>query len=306
MDDLRRSLDQEARRVRGSDDALERVKRRAGRRRVARQVGTGALALGIAAGGFALAVNAFSGRPGTMPQAGPSGSISPAAPTTMRREEVYAFIDAFLAARRKGSDAEPFLSSRAQHDYSCCDLILYPAGGLEKSRVTNFDKFTSNLWIVQVPVDYLVERTTCYPLMERIEVLATDPNQGIGGLLIRAASIVDVTCLPPGSDHPVVRAGAPNASANLEQGGVYWAVYIAVDDESKYINRIAERMEEQGVPVSSGTIACDHGAAEELGVPNDVLAVAAYFDTNAEASAFFEAVTPSPVGTARVQTYCED
>ena len=56
MDELRRRLEEEARRVDADPDALEGVRRRAGRRRVSRQVGTGVLALAVAAGGFALAV----------------------------------------------------------------------------------------------------------------------------------------------------------------------------------------------------------------------------------------------------------
>jgi hypothetical protein len=79
MDDLRNRLDDEARQVRARDDSLDRLRRRAGRRRVTRQVGTGTLALALAAGGFALAFDAFSGPRNARPLVGPTPSMSPSA-----------------------------------------------------------------------------------------------------------------------------------------------------------------------------------------------------------------------------------
>jgi hypothetical protein len=79
MDELRLELDDEARRLEAEPDALEAVRRRAGRRRVTRQIGTGAVAMAVAAGGFALAVDAFSGPRSERPLVGPSPSVSPSA-----------------------------------------------------------------------------------------------------------------------------------------------------------------------------------------------------------------------------------
>jgi len=77
MDELKRQLDEEARQVQSDPEALEAVRRQAGRRRVTRQIGTGTLALAVAAGGFALAWDAFRGPLGK-PVAGPtSPSPSP-------------------------------------------------------------------------------------------------------------------------------------------------------------------------------------------------------------------------------------
>lgn len=83
MDELRQHLDDEARRVEAAPDALEALKRRAGRRRVTRQIGTGTLALAVAAGGFALAFAAFRDPPAGRPLVGPSGSISPTSGPTI-------------------------------------------------------------------------------------------------------------------------------------------------------------------------------------------------------------------------------
>jgi hypothetical protein len=77
MDELKRQLDEEARRVQSDPEALEAVRRRAGRRRMTRQVGTGALALAVAGAGFGVAYSAFRGGPAGRPLVGPSGSISP-------------------------------------------------------------------------------------------------------------------------------------------------------------------------------------------------------------------------------------
>jgi LytR cell envelope-related transcriptional attenuator len=79
MDELRQHLDDEAGRITPQEDALERVKRRVGRRRVSRQIGTGVLALAVAAGGFALAVDAFSGPRRGRPMVGPTSTVSPSA-----------------------------------------------------------------------------------------------------------------------------------------------------------------------------------------------------------------------------------
>lgn len=313
-DDLRKPLDDQARRVSGSDDALEAVKRRTGRRRVARQVGTSVLALGVAAGGFALAVNAFSGRPGTIPRASPSGSVSP----TLRAEVDHfeaikiqqRFVESFVAARDAGSGAEAFLSPEARNDYSCCDLVLYPEDRIDFVRIGKFDKLDPDRSVVEVRLDFDptgglgVDAAVCFPLSERLTI--TRSAEGVDGFIVTAASSLDIYCVAGGGLLLEVGRGAPAAERDLIQGGTYWAVYLALDHRPSKMRAIADRLEEQGVPVSSGQIACDHGAAEELAVPNDVLAVAAYFDTNAEASAFFDAVKPSPVGIARVETYCED
>jgi hypothetical protein len=308
MDELRQQLDDEARQVEAGPDALAMLKRRAGRRRVTRQVGSRVIALAVAGAGFALAFQAFQGEPGGRPLVGPSGSISPTveAPEAPTQEEIYAFVDRFVASRDAGSGAEAFLAPRARQDYSCCDLVLYPPDGIADATIGKFDKVNSTMWVVQVRMDYPVGKAICAPRIERLLIQVASPDQGVGGLVIRSASVMDVICQAGGSGLPRVGEGAPAALVDLQQGGTYWAVYIAVDDGGTYIRRVADRMEEQGVAVSSGEIACDHGAAEELGVPEEVLAVAAYFDTNADAAAFFAAVDPSPLGVARVQTYCQD
>ena len=86
MSDLHGPLDREARRVRGTDDALESVRRRLERRRRTRRVAAGALALAIGGSGLALAYTAFrpgaEGGPSAAPTAGPTGSPIPGPTTT--------------------------------------------------------------------------------------------------------------------------------------------------------------------------------------------------------------------------------
>jgi hypothetical protein len=94
MDELRKQLDDEARRVEAKPDALETMRRRAGRRRVTRQVGSGVAALAIAGGGFALAFSAFRGGPTGVPLVGPSSPTASAivvgveAPPSLQAEAI--------------------------------------------------------------------------------------------------------------------------------------------------------------------------------------------------------------------------
>jgi hypothetical protein len=82
MDELRKALDDEARRVRAEAEVLDQVKARAHRRRMTRQVGSGIAALAIAGAGFAVAFGAFRG-PSGVPRAGPTSSLSPSPPPLM-------------------------------------------------------------------------------------------------------------------------------------------------------------------------------------------------------------------------------
>jgi LytR cell envelope-related transcriptional attenuator len=106
-----------------------------------------------------------------------------------------------------------------------------------------------------------------------------------------------------------VGEGAPDALRHVRQGDAYWAVYIAISDDGDAIQAVAEEMTSQGVPVSTGDMACDRGNTRVLPgrLPEPRLQrVAAYFHTRVEADAFAAALDPPPVGIARVRTYCLD
>ena len=83
MPDLRGRMDDEARRVRAGDDALESVVRRADRRRVARRATGTFLALAVAAGGVGLAYATFRPGNGARPSGGPT-----AEPTSSARAPI--------------------------------------------------------------------------------------------------------------------------------------------------------------------------------------------------------------------------
>jgi hypothetical protein len=122
MDDLRKYLDEEARRVETGPDPLEAVKRRAGRRRVTRQVGTGALALAVAGAGLGVAFSAFRGGSGVRPLVGPTNSLSPWPPSNI-----------LVVGPGNLGDAASALASRldkAGHDVNivfCADCPVHPS-----------------------------------------------------------------------------------------------------------------------------------------------------------------------------------
>ena len=80
MDEIRRALDREARRVHADPDALEDVRRRARRRSVRRRAVTTVLVVGITGATFALAYGALRPTTRTFPAAGPT----PTTETTSR------------------------------------------------------------------------------------------------------------------------------------------------------------------------------------------------------------------------------
>ncbi len=104
----------------------------------------------------------------------------------------------------------------------------------------------------------------------------------------------------------MVGEGAPPALENVEQGGTYWGVIVAVADDGDYIQRVADRMIEQGVPVSWGDVECDQGGGRRFGDGIGLQRVAAYFATSDEAERFADALDPPPVAVARVTVYCLD
>jgi hypothetical protein len=98
-----------------------------------------------------------------------------------------------------------------------------------------------------------------------------------------------------------------------QHGGTSWGLYLAVapsvDDPE--VERWTERMETIGYTPSFGDLACDDGAAEALGVDPGSSRVAVYFATRQDAETAAGTIEISlelgtPVGVARVTTYCLD
>ena len=67
-----------------------------------------------------------------------------------------------------------------------------------------------------------------------------------------------------------------------------------------------QQLVEFGVEVFPGSISCDEGAADQLGVSNEFAAVAIYFERRPDAQAWLDALDPPPLGIAMVRTFCAD
>jgi hypothetical protein len=101
----------------------------------------------------------------------------------------------------------------------------------------------------------------------------------------------------------------PSPVVALEQGGEYFAVYLGIGAPGSGVLRRAERrFADHGITAVAGDLSCDKGAAESLGVEPGSFAVGAYFEREADAVAFAEALAPEgPVyGPVPVQTFCAD
>jgi hypothetical protein len=111
-------------------------------------------------------------------------------------------------------------------------------------------------------------------------------------------------------DDPTEPADPP-PSTPIEHGGTYWGLYLAVagDAEDPTLAEWVERAEGAGYTTGAGELACDDGAAAELGVPPEWFGVAVYFASPEDAEAaseWFATNSGEPYGIARVTTYCLD
>ena len=92
-----------------------------------------------------------------------------------------------------------------------------------------------------------------------------------------------------------------------EHGGTYWAVYLAVGDETQLEDAIAYLSEERDIQdFSVGDVACDEGASEALPSGAGPQRVAVYFASEDDARAWSETLPASPVAIAEVRTFCLD
>lgn len=93
----------------------------------------------------------------------------------------------------------------------------------------------------------------------------------------------------------------------VQQGGLYWGVYLSAEAEPGPGTREAiSQLRSRGVPWDRPRALCDHGAAEALGVPSEHWVVSVYFRTERQAQRFAATLRPEPLGVARVRTFCAD
>jgi len=107
-----------------------------------------------------------------------------------------------------------------------------------------------------------------------------------------------------GSPEPVP---LPTPVTTVSQGERYFGVYLAAapfGDPS--LEAAVEQLAGFGVEAFPGDIACDDDAADQLGVSNELAAVAIYFERRPDAQAWVDALDPPPLGIAMVRTFCAD
>jgi len=115
--------------------------------------------------------------------------------------------------------------------------------------------------------------------------------------------------IPPGSEGP--QLGWPPEVTPVH-GGRAWAVYLAVGSpdsewDMHMLGETESYLQGQGYTGSGiGSVGCDQGAAEALGVDPQDNRVAVYFDSAARAQEFVAVYDRQDVGSAEVTTYCLD
>lgn len=103
-------------------------------------------------------------------------------------------------------------------------------------------------------------------------------------------------------------AAWPEGISTVTHGAQVHAAYVAVT-ESRDDPRWAQsrrQVEDLGYVASGGELACDSGAAEALGLDPQMLGVAVYFRSAADAQTFARMYEPGVVGTAPVTLFCLD
>jgi hypothetical protein len=97
-----------------------------------------------------------------------------------------------------------------------------------------------------------------------------------------------------------------------KHGDTVWAVYVvkgATQDEplvKAAIAGLGKRGLAFGKTLGFGSLGCDVGAADALGLPGETNAVAVYFAKEADAKAFAGTLKPKPLGIAKIKAMCRD
>ena len=106
--------------------------------------------------------------------------------------------------------------------------------------------------------------------------------------------------------------GAHPAETVATHGASLWGVYLAAGDPvdpwaDHALGEAESFLTWQGFTGSGiGSVACDQGAAEQLGLAPDANRLAVYFATADQARQFTDAYERDVLGTALVTTYCLD
>ncbi len=115
----------------------------------------------------------------------------------------------------------------------------------------------------------------------------------------------------PGTPDPEAPVGHP-AETVATHGASLWGVYLAAGDPvdpwaDHALGEAQSFLTWQGFTGSGiGSVACDLGAAEQLGLAPDANRLAVYFATADQARQFTDAYERDVLGTALVTTYCLD
>jgi hypothetical protein len=118
---------------------------------------------------------------------------------------------------------------------------------------------------------------------------------------------VSTTESPSPSESP--KPPLPTAVENPKQGGTYFGVYLAVgpSTDPKLVTA-AQEAASLGYRAFPSDISCDHGAAQALGVSNNLFVVVVYFEHRGQVNDFVfwlnYAFDRAPLGVVRVQTFC--
>lgn len=114
-----------------------------------------------------------------------------------------------------------------------------------------------------------------------------------------------VTESPTPSESPL--PPLPPAVESPQHGGTYFGVYLAVGEaRDPKLTTAVQEAAALGYRVFPGDISCDQGAAEALGVSNNLFAVAVYFERRGQANDLLPWLELPPLGVVKVRTYCAD
>jgi hypothetical protein len=114
----------------------------------------------------------------------------------------------------------------------------------------------------------------------------------------------------PTATEPPTPSPLPSPVVAVEHGGEYFAVYLGIGSAgSAEVQRAESRFADLGIEAFAGDLSCDEGAAESLGVEPGTFGVGAYFEREADATAFADALDAEGgvvYGPIPVRTLCAD
>ena len=135
---------------------------------------------------------------------------------------------------------------------------------------------------------------------------STGPTQTAPATRTETVTKTETATKSPAPEEPSGPPGLPPPVTPVH-GKEFYGLYLAAAPfGAKELDEAVRRLDVLGIEAFPGDINCDEGAADQLGVPNDVAVVAVYFDRRRDARAWLDELDPRPVGIARVTTFCLD